>query len=283
MLGNALKGNDTELNYLTIIPEEDGCMLAIAPYEILLDVWQAATYQGSTDGGVTWTEIIPYTEIWVPLGERLMLRGNMFNIYQMGCDYGLDKVSFLYANIVTLSGIYSVEGTPLSLLHGDNFRTKKDLFPNCFQTLFGDTNYYNPSGLLRINNPDTFLPSTVLSKRCYAGMLGACEWLVNAPKLPATELAYGCYDQMFYGCSSLLEAPSLPAEALVDECYNLMFYACSRLNYIEAMFLSEPSVIYTQGWVYGVASQGTFVKNKNATWNVTGDIGVPEGWTVQTK
>jgi hypothetical protein len=34
-------------------------------------------------------------------------------------------------------------------------------------------------------------------------------------------------------------------------------------------------------WVKGVASSGTFVKNKNATWNVTGVNGVPSGWTIQ--
>ena len=36
------------------------------------------------------------------------------------------------------------------------------------------------------------------------------------------------------------------------------------------------------GWVNGVASSGTFVKNSAATWNVVGVSGVPEGWTVET-
>ncbi len=35
-------------------------------------------------------------------------------------------------------------------------------------------------------------------------------------------------------------------------------------------------------WVSGVASSGTFVKNKDATWNVVGVDGVPEGWTVES-
>jgi hypothetical protein len=36
-----------------------------------------------------------------------------------------------------------------------------------------------------------------------------------------------------------------------------------------------------RGWVDGVASSGTFVKNSEATWYVTGDNGIPEGWTIE--
>ena len=61
-----------------------------------------------------------------------------------------------------------------------------------------------------------------------------------------------------------------------------MFYGCSKLNYIKALFTTTPSNSYTGSWVSGVASSGTFVKNKNATWNVTGSNGIPSGWTVQT-
>ena len=46
------------------------------------------------------------------------------------------------------------------------------------------------------------------------------------------------------------------------------------------MFTTTPSSSYTSYWVDGVASSGTFVKNKNATWNVTGYDGIPSGWAV---
>ena len=42
------------------------------------------------------------------------------------------------------------------------------------------------------------------------------------------------------------------------------------------------SKYYTSNWVNGVASTGTFVKNSAASWDVTGNNGVPNGWTVQT-
>ena len=61
-----------------------------------------------------------------------------------------------------------------------------------------------------------------------------------------------------------------------------MFYGCSKLNYIKAMFTTKPTTSYTNSWVNGVASSGTFVKNSSATWSVTGTSGVPSGWTVQT-
>ena len=48
------------------------------------------------------------------------------------------------------------------------------------------------------------------------------------------------------------------------------------------MFTTEPSISYTDSWVSGVASTGTFVKNVAATWDVTGVNGIPEGWTPQT-
>ena len=34
-------------------------------------------------------------------------------------------------------------------------------------------------------------------------------------------------------------------------------------------------------WVYGVSPTGTFIKNPEATWDVRGENGVPEGWTIK--
>jgi hypothetical protein len=48
------------------------------------------------------------------------------------------------------------------------------------------------------------------------------------------------------------------------------------------MFTTKPTTSNTVDWVKNVAETGTFVKNSAAEWNVTGFIGVPEGWTVQT-
>jgi hypothetical protein len=105
---------------------------------------------------------------------------------------------------------------------------------------------------------------------------------VNAPELPATALTNWCYFSMFYGCTSLTTAPELPATTLAQSCYSDMFYGCTSLNYIKAMFTTTPSSSYTNNWVSGVSTTGTFVKNSAATWTTTGNNGVPRGWTVQT-
>lgn len=152
------------------------------------------------------------------------------------------------------------------------------------------------------------LPATTLTIACYNNMFNGCSSLTAAPELPATTLADYCYNSMFQGCTSLTEAPSilpattlanycyngmfagcaiitapiLPATTLVSNCYSGMFNYCSKLNYIKAMFTSTPSSTTTGHWVTGVASTGTFVKNSAAEWDVTGDNGIPSGWTVET-
>ena len=114
-------------------------------------------------------------------------------------------------------------------------------------------------------------------------MFSDCSSLTKAPELPATTLANYCYDSMFNDCNSLAKAPELPATTLANYCYSSMFRFCGKLRYIKAMFTTTPSVSYTYDWVWGVSSTGTFVKNKNATWNVVGNNGIPNGWTVKTE
>lgn len=204
-------------------------------------------------------------------------------------------------------GEFTVSGTPLSMINGDNKST--DMLYNqkyVFLPKFSYQTYYF-TGLTRILNPDTFLPSTELAEGCYRGMFHGCTGLVNAPKLPATVMAKNCYNSMFRGCASLSEAPELPATTLAYGCYELMFRSCSnlvkapvlpattldtfcysemfaycsKLNYIK--MLAAPTltgVAPLAGWVNNVSTYGTFVKSKDATWDVTGADGVPTGWTV---
>lgn len=144
---------------------------------------------------------------------------------------------------------------------------------SCYYSMF-----YNCTSLVTA----PALPATTLANSCYGGMFGQCTSLVSAPKLPATELAPQCYADMFHSCESLVNAPELPATKLTTYCYQSMFQDCSKLSYIKAMFTTTPSSTYTRDWVKGVAPTGTFVKNAEATWDVIGVNGVPEGWTVET-
>ena len=126
------------------------------------------------------------------------------------------------------------------------------------------------------------LPATILKNGCYSAMFQDCKSLTSGPDLPATTLADYCYNYMFYGCTSLTSAPELPATALAYDCYESMFNGCTNLSYVKALFTTMPSGDYTRDWLAGVAATGTFVKSADATWDVVGPNGVPEGWTVLT-
>ena len=207
----------------------------------------------------------------------------------------------------SISGLCDITGEILSITPG---YTKDGLCPHLSYLFSGCT------GIRDIN--ESFLPFTNLIEGCYAGMFHSCSSLTTAPQLPATKLAKRCYEHMFHGCSSLTRAPELPATTLTESCYNCMFqgctslttapellattlvdgcyiqmfYGCISLNYIKAMFITSPYTtssddyfgahyIYTDEWVYGVASSGTFVKNKNAAWVGSPRVdAIPEGWDV---
>lgn len=122
-----------------------------------------------------------------------------------------------------------------------------------------------------------------LESNCYNCMFEGCTSLTSAPELPATYLVRECYHSMFNGCTSLTSAPELPAKELIRNCYQLMFKDCSKLRYVKALFTTSPSEETTKDWLSGVAASGTFVKSKNATWNVTGVHGIPKGWKIETQ
>ena len=150
----------------------------------------------------------------------------------------------------------------------------KRLESNCYLCMFeGCTSLTSAPELL----------ATDLVKECYHSMFNGCTSLTSAPILPATTLDWGCYSEMFQGCTSLTSAPELPAKELIRNCYQLMFKDCSKLRYVKALFTTSPSEETTKDWLSGVAASGTFVKSRNATWNVTGVHGIPKGWKIETR
>lgn len=181
---------------------------------------------------------------------------------------------------MVINGLVDVSGNIMSLWYGDDFVGKTEIRNYIFEAFFRDCDIRNAKNLI--------LPATTLKVGCYRSMFKGCTNLTTAPKLPATTLANNCYNSMFEGCTNLTTAPELPAITLEDNmCYAYMFYGCSNLNYIQANFITAPDTwAYTYNWVYGVSPTGTFVKNKNATWNIIASseneyIGIPEGWTVE--
>ena len=163
----------------------------------------------------------------------------------------------------------------MSLLHSDeNFDKDDELtVDGIFKQLF--------SGCTKLQSAENLiLPATTLTDNCYQDMFNGCTSLTNAPSLPAEKLSNQCYYEMFYGCTSLTNAPELLAPTLLEYSYAFMFYNCSSLNYIKCLATNIRDTGCLVNWTYGVASSGTFIKDKSTTWP-NGGSGIPNGWTVE--
>jgi len=146
------------------------------------------------------------------------------------------------------------------------------LSESCYRAMFGGC-----SGLTVAPK----LPATTLSASCYFQMFSECTSLTTAPELPATTLADNCYTMMFGWCTSLIKAPDLPAKTLSEGCYANMFMRCIKLNHIKMMAIdiSAPNCIL--GWISDVSSNGVFIMNSAATWDISTPGIIPNGWTVE--
>ena len=188
------------------------------------------------------------------------------------------QISCVNSSVCTFSPLFSSNisfnayGNTMSLLYGDEFIDKIEIFPYCFAGLFQETKIISAENLI--------LPATTLAVGCYSNMFLECTSLTTAPELLATTLEWTCYSQMFNGCTNLTTAPELLATILIGDCYAYMFYCCSNLNYIK-MLATSMDKISLNNWVNGVASSGIFIKNAAMTNLPNGGDGIPSGWTVQ--
>ena len=137
------------------------------------------------------------------------------------------------------------------------------------------------------------LPAEQAKAYCYKNMFKGCENLTDMQGIGLTTCGTIRCKQammsMFEGCTSLKTAPTISIFDIKnqDEIMYRMFYGCSQLNYIKALFLTDPMLQgggktywpYTLNWVYGVAEKGTFVQDDDAEWFRTGVSAIPESWT----
>ena len=146
------------------------------------------------------------------------------------------------------------------------------LAESCYESMF--------SGCENLTTVPEELPAESAADYCYKYMFYACTSLKTAPALPTTTLAEGCYYGMFYNCESLTTVPTLPAPTLAASCYKDMFVGCASLNSITCLATNIEAVNCTSNWVNGVAEEGTFTKDSNATWP-RNKSGIPFYWEVQ--
>ena len=251
---------DYSKEYLTIQSLEDNNEVSFSVNAIM--------YQ--PEGSNTWSTLNTDEKLVLNTNQEVKFKINNPTI----TPYGIGTFS--------ASKRYNVKGNMMSLLYGDDFIGKTDL-TEIAQTISEPVRYklFIGSNTL-IDASNLILPATTLADGCYEYMFSGCSKLTTAPELPATTLADGCYWNMFYDCKALTTAPDLPATTLAEYCYAYMFSGCSKLNYIKMLAMDINASGSLSDWVNGVSSTGTFVKNKNATWRVTGVNGIPSGWTVET-
>lgn len=294
------KQHDYSKDYLTLEALESGVFNVVLAAN---NSSELTSLSYSLDKGNTWTTstnvqemsekketyyIIEVTTPTVNNGDKVLWKGDVTYNNTARCYFDGTNIDF------------NVSGNPFSLFEDDDFKTVTEITDGRLRRLFRDSNVVSAENLSLFattlaNNcyEEMFwnctslttaptLPATTLADYCYYNMFQGCSSLTTAPVLPATTLTTHCYENMFYGCTSLTTASELPANILVQGCYQYMFYNCRKLNYIKAMFTTEPSITYTSNWVDGVAATGTFVKSASASWTTTGVNGIPTGWTVET-
>ena len=201
---------------------------------------------------------------------------------------------------ISSTGTIDIEGDFNSLLYGDNYIQDYALATYALVRLFrGNTKLrYAHNSIIHctttgVNTLDSLFHSTTnlesppIMKMESIGA-AACNYMFYnsgiryCPQPNIKNISPRCFVNMFCGCTNITEGMDLPALTLVDSCYSGMYQNCSNLAKIKMLATG----IYANGclnnWVSGVAAEGTFIKNANATWDKTGANGVPTGWTIQT-
>ena len=242
-----------EWDYYTVIPEED-CEVQITPFAGTDDFfvfemeYECFPFSYRINGG-NWIDVSLGTT--ANIIQTISVKAN--DKIQVKC-YGVNFNPFAYSSDTYFIKIeplckFKVGGTPMSLLYGDDFKENNIALGNRLDILLFNSN------VTEILNPDTFLPYT--------------------------ELEIGCYYYLFSNCTELTNAPVLPAKVLTEDCYCGMFYNCAKINHIKMLATDISAEYCLHNWVVGVSSTGTFVKHPEATWDVRGVNGVPEGWTIK--
>lgn len=247
-------GKDMSKSYFYIEALEDGMTAKLS----------ISGLSYSIDNCQTWTSLGTSASPSLNAGEKIYFKGSMSPTSSAGIG------------TFSMTKQCNVGGNIMSLLFADDFVGQEDLtgYKNAFRYLF-------QYGTYLISAEKLVLPATTLANNCYYYMFRDCTSLTTAPELPTTTLATFCYYRMFYDCTSLTTAPELPATTLANYCYYYMFCGCANLNYIKMLATDISASNCLGNWVSGVSSEGTFVKNKDATWTKTGVSGVPIGWTIE--
>lgn len=189
------------------------------------------------------------------------------------------------------------------------YESYKSMFEGCTSLIKGPSvipllkHYQALSGLERmfygctsLKEAPNIILNPVIGKDRISGqmclrMFSGCTSLEKAPIFiphtygdPGTNRANYACAYMFENCISLKETPWLCTDLNSGSnmyCYNSMFSGCTSLTTVKLLSLTAPSADVTLNWLTSVPSNGVFIKNAEATWNVIGNYGIPEGWEIK--
>ena len=241
--------NETQYRWVTV-SDEYVC--------VGYDKYSVEKKQSSSDGGTTWTDV-------VPLETRT---GSLIESDSRDCgfipyiDTYLTVESLEDNNDITFTrtnGLYSLQRTIyVSTDNGTNWTSKSSGYstPTVLATLNtgdkllikGTNNSYGaPAGdnvisstkkinvygnIMSLVYGDDFIGETeIMAYYAFAKMFSGNPYLISAENLvlPSTTLAKDCYSYMFSDCTNLVKAPELPATTLAENCYLGMFEDCTSL------------------------------------------------------
>lgn len=144
--------------------------------------------------------------------------------------------------------------------------TCRSAFENCQELLICTSNFRGSGGV-----------------SCFLSIFKNCPKLLVSPNLLLLQKATGSsseFNEGFKNCVSLTSIELPFYTKLGQRHYLQCFYGCTNLNYIKMLSTDISATRCLNDWVYNVAATGIFVKNINATWNVSGASGIPANWTI---
>ena len=228
---------------------------------------QYLTFEALTNGSIFWyadqgAEIYPVIQYSINGGSWTNLQASVTGA-------GSDGI------LVSSGDVVRIKGSLSSTLIGDGSFVVFSCTANC--NVFG-----NIKSLQYGDNFEGKIDSVY-----YPLLFNSCAGLISAEHLvlPSTTVisdTYGSYYSMFSGCTSLTITPTIPhvTATIGSVVYALsgMFYGCTSLRKVTCLL--QGTGLSLDVWLSGVSATGTFVKAADASW-VSGENGIPNGWTVQ--
>lgn len=229
---------------------------------------------------------------------------NAYNVYTEGCTFmfyacfSLIKVSDLNLNNLYDKACYYMFSNCQSMPNGPKLGNFKLLGTACMQNMF--------HGCYALTDYKPFLPPTYVPTDSYRYMFASCTHLNETTELGHIKKLETTSLTGMYQYSGITKVNSLPKDVnlsqpmtaflrslsgKLEELYvpfegnvgsyalaNFVLYA-KNLKYIHTVFTTITGGALNN-WVDGVAQEGIFVMNIEATWWANGAIGIPDNWKI---